>query len=398
MPSLVPFLVVMVLAQALMGACYGLAGVLAPIAAPEMGYSLTALGPYSGVMALAALAGGTLIDGPLRRYGAARTFQISIAMHIVGLLCGASGMPALVALSSALLGFATGMVIPCALHLVARVTPPERAGMVIAINQCGTPAGFGLGGVAFPLLLQVMHWRMSLVVLGAVLALMIPTMQRMRAALDSDRNPAAPLGGRAFAEPLRMAWSIPNLRLLGWLAFSFMTVQMALLSYLVSYVKIELGFSHVAAGSALLASQVAAIASRLFFGWLLDRVGRHFLLLGILGTASGIVAIVLGLADPGWSYASVIIIAAACGTFVMGWNAVYFAAVAKFAPEGRSGTAVGGTQVFTLLGGSVGPLVFAGMLNFTGSYASGFVVTAMFALVMGVRLLWLDMRMTAQAA
>ena len=383
----------MVLSQTMLGAAYSALSVLAPVAAPEMGLTVASLGPYSVVLAAGALSGGMLIDGMMRRYGATRIFQVAVAMTSAGLLSGATATVAGVLLSALLVGFAGGMTMPCALHLIARATPPERGGMVMAINQCGMPAGFGLAGVVLPLLLRVTDWRMSLVILAASMLLMIPFIQSMRAPLDSDRDAGAPLGGKALIAPLRLAWGVPNLRLLGWLAFSFMCVQWAFVTYLVSYVKIELEFSHVAAGSALFASQMASVGSRLFFGWLLDRVGRHFLVLGMLGTGSGVFALTLGMATPQWSYGAVIAISAVCGAFVMGWNAVYFAAVRRFAPEGRAGTAVGGTQMFTMVGSAVGPMLFAAILGATNHYATGFVVLSMFSLVMGVRVLWLDRRM-----
>ena len=89
---------------------------------------------------------------------------------------------------------------------------------------------------------------------------------------------------------------------------------------------------------------------------------------------------------------------ALCAAFTMGWNAVYFAAIRKFAPEGRSGTAAGGTQIFTMVGSGVGPMIFAGILSSSGSYATGFMVTAVFSLVMGARLLWRDHTMRKAAA
>ncbi len=393
MPGLTPFLTIMVITQALLGAAYNVAGVLAPVAAEDLGYSIAALGPYSVILAIASLAGGTMIDGIMRRYGAMRTFQVAIAMTCTGVVCPASGQAWVVVLSPVLVGFAGGMIMPCVLHLIARVTPPQRSGMVMAINQCGMPAGFGLAGVIFPWLLTMMNWRWTLLVLGVALLAVIPLMQWMRERLDSDRDPAAPLGGKAFAEPMRMAWTTPDLRLLGWLAFSFMCVQWSFVTYLVSYVKIDLQFSHAEAGSVMLVAQMTAVVSRLYFGWLLDRIGRHFLMLGAIGTCGGIAAIILGLATPQWSYTAVVASAALCAGFTMGWNAVYFAAIRKFAPEGRSGTAAGGTQIFTMVGSGVGPMIFAGILSSSGSYAAGFMVTAIFSLVMGARLLWRDYTM-----
>ena len=395
-PSLVPFLIVMIVVQAMMAGTFNAAGVLAPVAAPELGVSVAMLGPYSGVWGLASLAGGMLIDGVLRRYGAARTLQIAVIVTAAGMLCGATGNLFFVALSSIVVGFGSGMLMPCAIHLVARVTPPEKSGLVIAINQCGIPAGYGLAGVAIPLLLTVMHWRWSLVALAVALLLMVPLIQIMREGLDSDRDPAAPLAGKAFVEPALMAWNTPKLRLMGWLTFSCMTVQMTAITYMVSYVKIELGFSHLAAGTALFVSQLAAIFARLFFGWALDRSGRHLLVTGILATGSGLSAFTLGMATSTWSYAAVIAAAAFCGTFVMGWNGAYFATVSKFAPPGRQGKAVGGTQIFTMVGGTAGPIMFASVLGMTGHYGWGFILVSAFSFVMGLRLLWMDRREAAQ--
>jgi MFS family permease len=164
-------------------------------------------------------------------------------------------------------------------------------------------------------------------------------------------------------------------------------VQMCLVSYLVSYLNLELGHSHLAAGSALLASQLTAVVVRLLLGWLLDRVGGHLTVLAILGLGSGTLALMLGAASPAWPYATVLAVAMVAGGFMLGWNAVYFAAVARFAPPGRSGTAVGGTQIFTAVGSTVGPLLFAAIVSATGRYSIAFLALAGFSLVMGIRLL-----------
>src|SRR6185312_11393651 len=116
-----------------------------------------------------------------------------------GVLLAASASLPLVGLSSIVLGFGCGMTVPAAIHVLAHVTPPERLGIVFAINQCGVPAGFGLAGVIFPLLLRVTDWRTSLVLLAVALVLIILVIQPMRAALDADRDPRARLGGKAFA-------------------------------------------------------------------------------------------------------------------------------------------------------------------------------------------------------
>jgi len=97
----------------------------------------------------------------------------------------------------------------------------------------------------------------------------------------------------------------------------------------------------------------------------------------------------VGLA-PHLSYVGMCVMAAVAGGCMMGWNAIYFAAVSRMAPEGRAGTAVGGTQIFTATGSLVGPLLVSAVLKSGGSYAMGFCLVALFALGIGVRLLRAD--------
>jgi len=387
MPPFVLFLTIMVYSQAMLAVTFNAVGVLGPVAAPALGYTTAVIGPYVAGVSAASLAGGLLMDGVLRRYGGARTLQISAALGTIGTLMAATGNLPLVVLSCIVVGWSGGMLVPASIHLLTRATPPDRVGMVFAINQCGIPAGFGLAGVALPALLFVMNWQWTLIVVAVLMASVMVALQPMRAALDTDRDPAAPLGGKSLLAPIRLAWGHPTLRVLGWLAFSFMTVQQSMLAFIVSYVNLELGHSHIAAGAILLIATIAAVIMRLIMGWLLDRMGQHLRVLGVIGFSAGIVSVLLGLADSRWPYAVIVLLGVLAGASMMGWNAVYFAAVARFAPEGRSGTAVGGTQVFTAVGATVGPMIFATVVGFTGRYSTAFIVLSAFSLAMGLRLL-----------
>jgi len=215
-PPLAAVLAVMTTVQILLAGAYNAAGVLAPVAAPDLGLSPASIGTYVGVLSFASLAGGMLIDGVLRRHGGARTLQAAMATVGAGALLAASGQFMLVLLSSVVVGWGGGMMVPSALHLLARVTPPHRMGLAVAINQCGIPLGYGIAGVVMPLLLAATSWQMTLALLAAVLFGGIGLLQLMRESLDSDRVPDAPMAGRALLAPVKMAWNDATLRLLGW--------------------------------------------------------------------------------------------------------------------------------------------------------------------------------------
>jgi MFS family permease len=382
-------LTVTVLAQTLIAAALNAGPVLAPVAAPELGFSAASVGAYAGFASLASLFGGSLIDGVLRRYGAIRTLQAALLMTAVALLLGATGSAPLVLLTAPIIGFASGMMVTASVEALSRVSPPQRAGLVYAVNQCSIPVGFGLSGVALPLLLIAIHWQAALLLLALATALLAILVQPLRASLDAGREPHAPLAGRALWAPLRLVWRDPRLRLLGWAGFALITVHMSIGAYYVTYLHLELGFSHVAAGTALLVSQLTAVAARIAHGLLLDRFGRNFLGLGILAIGTGLVALGFALSAPGWPYAAVLVLAVFTGWLAMGWNGMLYATVVRAAPEGRSGTAVGGAQGFTSVGGIAGPVLFAGLVAAIG-YGGAFALIALVPIAMAVLLIRFD--------
>jgi MFS-type transporter involved in bile tolerance (Atg22 family) len=73
------------------------------------------------------------------------------------------------------------------------------------------------------------------------------------------------------------------------------------------------------------------------------------------------------------------------------------ATVARFSPPGRQGTALGGTQIFNMVGGTLGPVIYSTILGVTGHYSLGFMLLALVPFTMGMRLLWLDRREEATA-
>jgi MFS family permease len=376
-------LAITVLVQAVVAASHSAAGVLAPVVAPDLGFQASSIGAFIGIATFTALFGGTLIDGFLRRYGAVRTLQLALALVVAALLLATTRLPALVLLAAPLIGLAAGMMAPATIQGLVRIVPSHRSGLVFGINQCGVPIGAGLAGVLLPAMLGVMRWEATLLILALVAAGAALLAQPARASMDAAREPHASLASRALWGPLKLVLEVPQLRLLCWVAFASSTMQVSLLAYLVTYLNLELGVSHIGAGTALLVSQLVALPTRLLYGWLLDRVGGHMLALGVLGIASGVAALGLAIATPAWPYWALLALAALAGASSMGWNGIYSAAVVRAAPEGRSGSAVGGAQVFGALGGILGPIVFALLVTAIG-YAWTFAALALVPLAMGV--------------
>ncbi len=60
---------------------------------------------------------------------------------------------------------------------------------------------------------------------------------------------------------------------------------------------------------------------------------------------------------------------------------------ARLAPEGQRGAVTGGVLSFGQLGAMVMPFMYSGLLSLTGSYAIGFIVCGIPALLVGFDLL-----------
>jgi nitrate/nitrite transporter NarK len=144
----------------------------------------------------------------------------------------------------------------------------------------------------------------------------------------------------------------------------------------VTYLHEALGLSLTAAGGALATVQVFGIGGRIMWGTLADRTGRPILVMACIAASVGLCAIVLGQFTPAWPLLAIHAVSAVFGCAVLGWNGVIFAQVARIAPPGRTAEATGGLVSLTCLGMVFIPIVLAGLIQATGSFALGITATA----------------------
>jgi nitrate/nitrite transporter NarK len=166
----------------------------------------------------------------------------------------------------------------------------------------------------------------------------------------------------------------------------YSSVQTAFVTYLISYLKLGLGYSLVTAGFVFAMSQIAGVAGRIVWGAVADRWLAPRLLLALLGIVMSLCGAAAILFDPGWPVAAVLAVCVLYGATAVGWNGVYLAEVARLAPEGRIAIVTGGTQFFTFSGGLLGPPIFGAVAAASGSYGVGFILFAVLPLV---NALWL---------
>ena len=164
-------------------------------------------------------------------------------------------------------------------------------------------------------------------------------------------------------------------------------MQVCFLTFLVSDLKLERGFSLAAAAGALATAQITSIAARPFWGVITDRYVAPRILLGLLGLAMAATLALFGMLPTQSSPALVIGAAMLVAATVVGWNGVFFAGIAQHAPPHEIAMITGGTQFLTFGGAMLSPLIFAAGVTALNSYSQTFVLFALAPLAMGLWLL-----------
>jgi MFS family permease len=155
----------------------------------------------------------------------------------------------------------------------------------------------------------------------------------------------------------------------------------------VSYLKLELGYSLLAAGLVFSAAQVSGAVGRVLWGAVADHVFRPRSVLAALGLVMALCGFAVASFTTAWPAPAVLAVCALYGATAVGWNGVFLAEVARLAPEGRVAFLTGGTQFFTFAGVLIGPPLFGAIVSLTGSYGAGFVATALLPLLAVVAML-----------
>ena len=374
-----------VVVQSLTAMALAVPSVLAPVAAADLGVDPARVGLWSGMAFLAAMFAGLACGTLVGRYGPVRMFQAAAVCVAAGLAAGAAGSLALVLSCAVLFGAAHGFVNPASSTILAAAAPARMRAMIFSIKQTGVPLGAAAAGVLLPVLLLRTDWPHALAVLALASACVAPLVAPFRARYDGVRGEKArsahPLRLRSIVAPIAEVWGDRPVLALAVTSGVYSCVQTSFLTYLISYLKLGLGYSLVTAGSVFAVSQLTGVAGRVAWGALADRWGAPRLLLALLGIAMSLCGVAAILFDPSWPVALVLAVCMLYGATAVGWNGVYLAEVARLAPEGRIATVTGGTQFFTFSGGLIGPPVFGTIVASTGSYGYGFVLIIILPLV-----------------
>ena len=350
---------------------------------------------YAGAM-LGTLSAGALVD----RWGAIRTSQWALMLSAAGLILAAL-YPSALMLAAVMIGIGYGPITPASSHVLIQTTPAKRLNLVFSIKQTGVPVGVAMSGFFIPPL-AVTGWMWTLLILALACMVVVASAGPIQAELDAQTSrritPASldALSVRFFLgqllEPLVVIWTSKKLRALAAVSFILSGFQIALTSYLVSFLTAGLLMSALAAGSLLALSQVGGIMGRIVWGYLSDHFISPLRMLALLSVvialaASATSSLMLWPSAASGFFMAVLMFV--FGATASGWNGVYLAEVARQAPPGAVSKATSGTLAFTFLGVMIGAPLFGLLVSSPGGFPLAFGFEAVLGLGLAISLFFL---------
>jgi MFS family permease len=357
--------------------------VLMPVAAGELNVPPSYVGIFMSLIYLGATASAPVSGYFVDRFGPIGVSQVALLLTALGL--GAVSIPSvpMVMVGTLLMGIGYGPVTPASSHLLVRTTPYSMMSVVFSIKQTGVPLGGALAGAIVPHLVAHSGWKLSAVWVGAVSVILCAILQPFRKRFDRERSNLSRLSWKNAARAIKMTMLQPGLRQIVISSFFFSTMQLCLVSFIVTYLIADIGMTLIQAGMVLSAAQVSGIVGRVVWGALADRFVKPRRMLGFLGIAMTAGALAAAAFSSQWPYSAILVVSAFFGAAAIGWNGVYLAEVARVATPEHAGMATGGSLFFTFLGILLGLPAFSLIIDLTDSYALGFGVAAAATLICG---------------
>lgn len=367
-----------------------------PVIAPEL-TSASGVAPQNVGVLTGLTACGTmcfLVCGSqlLSFFGPARLLQLGALVGAVGTIIAIAPNWWILLLASFLIGVGYGPSPPAASEILTRATPNSRRSLIMSIKQSGVPLGGVIAGLILPPIAEWAGWRISVIVAAALALACAYVVQPWCASIDVNcKKMRMPTLGSLFSPanlkaPFLVLWEIPGMLPMTFAGFCFSCVQGCLVTFFVTHLTTEIGFSLAVAGTAFSMMQFSGTFSRVVMGLLADKFGGSWTLL-LLAIASSSMVFILSRIDQGSSYTNVTLISFTIGITCTSWNGVYLAEVARLAPSGRVGDATSGSTFFTFSGYLFAPIAFTMAISFVGSYGSCFLMLALIALL-AVPALW----------
>jgi MFS family permease len=352
---------------------------MAPVIQRDLSLSVTQVGllvtAYYGAQTVGAFPAGGMVD----RLGVGWALVLAQVVLIAGAISLSQANDFAAAFGScAVMGLGYSLTNPATARGVLEWFPPERRATAMGIKQTGVPIG-GVLAAGNGALVTLLSWQSILWVIAGVTA---------ASALLSLRLAERPSwrGGGSFRSVIAHLSEVVRDRNLGLLfaAGGFFNMgQMNFFAYLTLFMREAAQASQPVAGLSLAIAQAASAVGRIGWGVVSDTVfrgKRKTLVIGLCGTA---VILLAAMAAVGlwWGVVVGIVLALALGLTIASFASLLQTLAVEATEPRLAGSAMGYSLMGTALGGMVGPPLFGAVVDSTGNFANGWLLTAGLVLV-----------------
>jgi MFS family permease len=347
-----------------------------PALRAETGMSLALAGALVGVanggLTVAMLGWGLLAD----RFGERCAMSCGLTLCAL-FLCVAAATGGVAALFGvfALVGMTASSVYAPSGQAVVRRFPARQRALALGLTQTATPLSSALAAAVVPGVvaacgLPVLWLGMAgLCLLTAAVVFLFGGQPR------AGNPPAGPASGDAEPVPWRRMYGACALLILP---------QSALLTFSVSYLVDDRGWSPVRAGWLLSGALLLTVLTRPLVGYVADRLGAPLGLMRIFAFGNAVVLLLVVLGALTGTWLGTVMVFVACVSTVTGYG-LASTVVASFAARARLGRALGVQHTLQSLVTTAGPVVLSAVIGGAG-YAGAFVVIAVAPLAGGALL------------
>jgi MFS transporter, ACS family, hexuronate transporter len=266
------------------------------------------------------------------------------------------------------MGLGYGMVNPPTTKGIMVLVKKEKRGMAMSVKQTGVPIGSAIAAALLPPLALRFSWGFSfvfaggIVILSGLLSQVFYQQSREKPNSFSSEPAEAPPGNPKQIYPIK------NIIYLGIGCAFCSLVQIALVTYIILYLRDDRKADLVLAGFCLTLVNIGGILGRIFWGVVSDWLFSRKVTLKLIAVLIFLVSLVLGL-NLSLPLVPLFIIVFLFGFSAVGWNGVYHAFVGELSGKEKAGRAIGLSMTITFLGNVIGPVLFGKIIDLTGSYS-----------------------------
>jgi predicted MFS family arabinose efflux permease len=262
-------------------------------------------------------------------------------------------------------GYATSQ--PGGSKAVAGWFPGSRRGLAMGIRQTGLPIGGALAAATLPAAAVRWGWKPALAVAAVVAAVGAALFGFVYGEpdLEDDERGRYQVGGE-----LRRLIAAPVIRPALVAGLVMVSTQFCLVSYLIPFLRRELGMTVGRAGFVLAGVQASGVAGRVLLASWSDRLGpgRRMTAVAVAALASLVGVASLPLLSASVPVFVVLALGIVLGFFAFGWYGPWVVHVTELAPARSVGLTLTFAMTANQLGIVAGPPAFGSVLDLWGSY------------------------------